>query len=130
VLANSVQEEEGSVMTVAAEFSTGRRPTDLRSRADDVSWRVLRSGLWVARRDGHHLGSIEHGRRWVASDAQSEPIGAFRTFQEAQDAVAEPGAHRAPESGPVPIRPALAVLGLCAAALASSAGWAWTSVLL
>ena len=56
----------------------------------DVSWRALEAGLWVARRDGSHLGTVQPGRRWLAADADGEPIGTFRSFREAQLAVAGP----------------------------------------
>ena len=98
--------------------------------ADGASWRALRSGLWVARRDGRHLGSVEHGRRWLASDAEGEPIGAFRTLHEAQAAVADPAAHPAP-AGRAPVGAAVAVVGLVAAAALSTAAsaWVWTTLL-
>jgi hypothetical protein len=60
----------------------------------EIRWRVLHPGMWAARRDDRHLGTVERGRRWLAVDADSEPIGRFRTLAEAQAAVASPGAHR------------------------------------
>lgn len=106
-------------MTIAVHASPGR-PSD-----DGVAWRALRRGLWVARVDGKHLGAVEHGRRWAASDADGEPIGAFRTFPEAQAAVADPAAHRVPVRPGTAARPALVLLGLCAAVVVSTGGWAW-----
>lgn len=120
-------------MTIAAQMPTlstaSSRWTD-----DGVSWRTLRSGMWAARRDGHHLGTIEQRRRWLASDADSEPIGRFRTFREAQAAVLDPAAHRSTPRRPS-AAPALVVAGLGAAvvataaltstALAAAAGWVW-----
>lgn len=67
-----------------------------RQSSGTVHWRALESGLWVARRDGRHIGSVQQGRRWVGSDAEGEPIGVFRTLREAQDAVADPASGRAP----------------------------------
>lgn len=52
-----------------------------------VRWRVLGDGLWAARLQGRHLGTVERGHRFVASDADSSVLGAFRTFGEAQRAV-------------------------------------------
>lgn len=97
---------------------------------EGVAWRALRRGLWAARRDGKHLGTVEHGRRWVAADADGEPIGAFRTFREAQAAVADPAAHRLPIPRTTAVGPTLAVIGVGAAALVSAAGWSWTALLL
>lgn len=99
-----------------------------RTTTDGVAWRSLRRGFWVARRDGRHLGAVQHGRRWLATDADGDPIAAFRTFREAQAAVADPAGHRAPlhRSGAVPS--VLVVAGLLAAATASASGWAWTSL--
>jgi len=103
------------------------------SSVEGASWRALRTGLWVARRDGRHLGAVEHGRRWLASDAEGEPIGAFRTLREAQAAVADPVAHRVPVRRS-PVGPALAaagVSGVAAAALVSvsASAWVWTTLL-
>jgi hypothetical protein len=94
----------------------------------DVSWRALEGGLWVARREGKHLGSVQPGRRWLAADAEGEPIGTFRSFREAQLAVADPAAHHAPvhrASGS-----GLAVTAFALAAAVSAAGWMWTSLFL
>jgi hypothetical protein len=66
---------------------------DIETRGE-IRWRTLRTGLWAARRDDRHLGTVERGRRWLAVDADSEPIGRFRTLREAQAAVACPASHR------------------------------------
>jgi hypothetical protein len=113
-------------MTIAATQFPAR---PMRSSSDDVSWRALSSGLWVARRDGRHLGTVQRGRRWLAADADSEPIGTFRTFAEAQAAVASPAASRAESPGRIALAPALVALGLCSAALASTAAWVWPTLL-
>ena len=85
------------------------------SNPDGIRWRVLRSGLWAARRDGRHLGTVEQGRRWTAVDADSEPIGEYRTLAEAQAAVASPAGHRTPVRR-MPAGPMLAVVLLAASA--------------
>lgn len=95
----------------------------------DVSWRALSASLWVARRDGRHLGTVQRGRRWLASDAESEPIGAYRTFLEAQAAVTSPAARPAEAQGPVLGGPVLAGAGVLVAALASAGVWAWATLL-
>lgn len=110
-------------MTIALHAPLGR-PAD-----DGVTWRALRRGFWVARLDGKHLGTIEHGRRWIASDAEGEPIGAFRSFREAQAAVADPARHRVPVRPATAAGPALAVVGLSVAVMLG-AGWAWAALLL
>jgi hypothetical protein len=51
-------------------------------------WRATQKDLWVARRDGRHLGTVECGHRFLATDADGEPIGAFRTLDAAMGAVA------------------------------------------
>lgn len=93
--------------------------------ATAVRWRSLSPRHWVARRDGRHLGAIERGRRWIATDARSEPLGAFRTFAEAQAAVQ--GERRGPG---IPLRTPLAsadavalVVGLSASMAALLAVW-------
>ena len=97
--------------------------------ASDVSWRALSAGLWVARRDDRHLGTVQRGRRWLASDADSEPIGAFRTFSEAQAAVVSPASRPAEARGTALGGPALVVAASLLAALASAGVWAWTNLL-
>jgi hypothetical protein len=52
-------------------------------------WRATQKDLWVARRDGRHLGTVECGHRFLATDADGEPIGAFRTLDGAMSAVLE-----------------------------------------
>ena len=96
----------------------------------DVSWRALSAGLWVARRDGRHLGTVQHGRRWLASDADSEPIGVFRTFAEAQTAVASPASRPAEVRGSTLAGPALVVAVSLLVALGSAGVWAWMNLLL
>ena len=64
--------------------STGEVPSSA------IQWRGLAGDLWVARREGRHLGAVQRGRRWTALDADSAPIGSYRTFAEAQQAVAQP----------------------------------------
>jgi hypothetical protein len=95
-----------------------------------VSWRALDDGLWVARRDGRHLGSVQPGRRWLAADADGEPIGTFRAFREAQLAVADPAHRCAAVSGSAGLGPLFAVALLGCAALASAAGWVSTAFVL
>jgi hypothetical protein len=96
---------------------------------EGVAWRTLPSGLWVARRDGRHLGTVQKGRNWLATGIDSEPIGTFRSFREAQAAVDHPDPHRTPVVRAPALVPALAVAALAAAAFTSAAGWAWTAFL-
>jgi hypothetical protein len=118
---------EEVTMTIAA---TQFPAPPMRSSSDPVSWRALSPSLWAARRDGRHLGTVQRGRRWLASDEDSEPIGAFRTFAEAQDAVAGSAVRRVETSRTVVGGRALVAAGLLAAALSSAAGWAWATLLL
>jgi hypothetical protein len=88
-----------------------------------VRWRGIAPDLWVARREDRHLGAVQRGRRWTAVDADSEPLGLFRTFGEAQAAVLRPEVHRVdPE-----LRPgwgALLFVGsMCASATALLSIW-------
>jgi hypothetical protein len=55
-----------------------------------VEWRLLNRKLWVGRRDGRPVGTVEHGRRYLALGIDGETIGAYRTLEEAQAAVAAP----------------------------------------
>lgn len=59
--------------------------------APSTEWRQLGPLLWVARRDGRHVGTVERGRRFVLTDITGEAVGAFRTLAEAV-AGAEPTA--------------------------------------
>lgn len=52
-----------------------------------VEWRATQKDLWVARRDGRHLGTVELGHRFLATDADGEPIGTYRTLEAARSAV-------------------------------------------
>jgi len=52
-----------------------------------VQWRATQKDLWVARRDGRHLGTVEGGHRYVATDADGEPIGSYRSLDQAMGAV-------------------------------------------
>lgn len=94
----------------------------------DVVWRAMRDGAWAARRDGRHLGTVERGRRWIATGPDSELIGAYRTFREAQAAVAAPAALRVPSTRSTAPRPPAALL-VAAAAAAAVAGWLGAGIL-
>ena len=109
--------------------STGSPVSAREDAAADVSWRALSTALWVARRDGRHLGTVQRGRRWLASDADSEPIGVFRTFAEAQAAVASPASRPAEARGPAAAGPALVVVVSLLTVLGSAGLWAWTNLL-
>ncbi|WP_375388528.1 hypothetical protein [uncultured Amnibacterium sp.] len=90
---------------------------------DRIRWRTLRRGVLAARRDGRHLGTVERGRRWLAVDAESEPIGRFRTLGEAQAAVVRPGADRAPMRSSAAGPTVLAALVATASAASIAAAW-------
>jgi hypothetical protein len=62
-----------------------------------VEWRLLNRKLWVGRRDGRPVGTVEHGRRYLALGIDGETIGAYRTLEEAQAAVAAPEGRRPAE---------------------------------
>jgi hypothetical protein len=55
----------------------------------DAVWRATQKDLWVARRDGRHLGTVECGHRFLATDADGEPIGAYPTLDSAMAAVTD-----------------------------------------
>jgi hypothetical protein len=89
-------------------------------------WRATQKDLWVARRDGRHLGTVECGHRFLATDADGEPIGAYRTLEAAMAAVTEQCARTARARrrrerswGPIPVVVTVAV----AAAAMFSAYW-------
>ncbi len=55
------------------------------SRATDevvapVVWRRLSRNLWVARRAGYALGTVERGRLFTALDTNSDVVGRYRTI--------------------------------------------------
>ena len=52
-------------------------------------WRATQKDLWVARRDDRHLGTVECGHHFLATDADGEPIGTYRTLDAAMSAVME-----------------------------------------
>jgi len=56
-----------------------------------VQWRATQRNLWVARRGGRHLGTVECGRRYLATDVDGEPIGSFRSLEAAMRAVTVQG---------------------------------------
>ena len=58
-----------------------------------VEWRLLNRKLWVGRRDGRPVGMVEHGHRYLALGTDGESLGAYRTLEEAQAAVAAPEGH-------------------------------------
>jgi hypothetical protein len=90
---------------------------------DPVEWRALNRDFWVARRDGRHLGTVEHGRRYRATGPEGEPIGMYCTLQQAKDAVASPDSARgAGASGSRRTWGGLAFVGLLAAAAAMLLG--------
>ena len=78
--------------------------------------------MWAARRDDRHLGTVEQGRGWLAVDADSEPIGRFRTLLEAQAAVASPSGRRSPAG---PATAAAALSGAATTAFAAGIAMAW-----
>ena len=94
----------------------------------DATWRALSADLWTARRDGRHLGTVQRGRRWLAAGADSEPIGVFRTFAEAQAAVTSPDARPTETRGRVLDTSALVLVPLLAA-VATAGAWAWSTLL-
>lgn len=65
------------------------------SAPDRVEWRELGRDLWAARRDGRPLGTVEHGRGYLATDSDAEPLGRYRTLEAAMDAVVHPEGHPA-----------------------------------
>ena len=79
-------------------------------------WRATQNELWVARRDGRHLGTVECGHRFLANDADGEPIGAYRTLDTAMVAVRDQRSRitrarrrRERSWGPVPVVVTVAV---------------------
>ena len=58
----------------------------------DVEWRRLTNVVWVGRRDGHHVGMIERGRAYVATDGEGVVLGRFRDLASAQASFSCPSA--------------------------------------
>jgi hypothetical protein len=89
--------------------------------ASVIVWRKLRPRLWAGRADGAHLGTIERGRRFTATDLDGDRHRGYRTLRAAQAAL----------TGEIPIlvehardastAPRLLLLGTTAAMLASVA---------
>lgn len=90
-----------------------------------AEWRCTAEGLWLARRDGRHLGSVERrsGARWFAFDQDSEPLGVHRHLAAAQGAVQDPTIHRAPDRAALSWGPLLFVGAMTASAAALLAPW-------
>jgi hypothetical protein len=61
--------------------------TALLPSVPDVVWRQLRPRLWVGRSDGEHLGTIERGRSFTATDLAGEMRGGYRDLRAAQAAL-------------------------------------------
>ena len=80
-----------------------------------VVGRASHMDLGGARRNGRHLGTVECGHRFLATDADGEPIGAFRTLDAARAAVTEQCARararrrRERSWGPIPVVVTVAV---------------------
>jgi hypothetical protein len=55
---------------------------------DDVEWRRLNRRLWAASREGRPLGTVEHGRRYVALDVDGGAIGRYDGLETAMAALA------------------------------------------
>lgn len=96
--------------------------SDVESRGD-VRWRALRTGMWAARRDDRHLGTVERGHRFLAVGADSEPIGRFRTLGEAQAAVTGPAAAPLPVQHRADVGGGLLAVAISACAAAITVAW-------
>jgi hypothetical protein len=59
----------------------------LPAQPSDVVWRQLRPRLWVGRVDDEHLGMVERGRRFSATDPAGDVHRGYRTLQAAQAAL-------------------------------------------
>ena len=70
-----------------------------------VQWRRLTSTFWVGRLDDRFVGSIEHGRRYTATDADGVVRGAYPRFDDAQTALLAPFAERHDAPSEAPHRP-------------------------
>jgi hypothetical protein len=62
-----------------------------------ASWRPLGRDLWVGRTEAGPVGTIECGRRFVATDAEGRARGAYRSLEAAMAAFGG-----APSPGPAP----------------------------
>jgi hypothetical protein len=51
-----------------------------------AAWRPLGPALWVGRTDAGPVGTIERGRRYVASDGEGRRRGAYRSLDAAMAA--------------------------------------------
>lgn len=58
-----------------------------RPASDVVTWRPLGPRLWVGRRGDEHLGVVERGRRYSATDAEGRLVAEARTLDAAQSAL-------------------------------------------
>jgi hypothetical protein len=54
--------------------------------ATATSWRPLGRRLWVGRTAAGPVGSIERGRRFVATDVEGRPLGGYRSLDAAMAA--------------------------------------------
>lgn len=55
---------------------------------EQVDWRQTGRYLWVGARDGRHVGIIEHGRGFIAIDADGAVKGRYPTLDLAAAALA------------------------------------------
>lgn len=53
----------------------------------DIEFRELRSGIWVVRANGRHLGIIERGHRYAVTDSSDVITRGFPTFATALEAL-------------------------------------------
>jgi hypothetical protein len=70
-----------------------------------AAWRPLGRDLWVGRTDAGPVGTIERGRRYVATDGEGRRRGAYRSLDAAMAAFeAAAPEQTAPEQEPAPAR--------------------------
>ena len=90
-------------------------------------WQRQQQHLWVGRRGGMPLGTIEQGRRFTAVSTDGVAIGRFTTLAAAQRALLQPASMAG--GGEVPARRAdLRLAGAATSALVSTAAFGATAL--
>ena len=101
------------------------RPDAAHSASAPAAWALVDSGLWVATRDGAHLGRVDiaSGSRFHAFSAVGRSLGRHPSLIGAQAAVEARGADPRLGLGQMPLAVVAAVSGVAAVIMATVAVW-------
>lgn len=108
-----------------APAATPERPDAAEPSSAPAAWTLVDSGLWVAARDGAHLGRVDiaTGSRFHAFSAVGRSLGRHTSLASAQAAVEARGADPRLGLGQMPLAVVATVSGVAAVIMATVAVW-------